>query len=61
MTAALLVSQFNADNSTYFQYNIIFNPLLPSVAYLTRLEKNIFWFKKGLSKKFPLSVATMSR
>ena len=37
------------------------NPLLPSGAYMRRRPNFDFLFKKGPTKKIPMSVATMSR
>ena len=41
----------------------IFNPLLPSVPYMTRSTKFFFFNLTygGIIKKFPMTVATMSR
>ena len=38
-----------------------FNPLLPNLSQRERLAKILILIQGGSSKKFPMSVATMSR
>ena len=41
--------------------SVFFNPLLPSVPYMTRSAKILILILEGIIKKIPMSVATMSR
>ena len=46
---------------TYFRNKYFFNHLVHSVQYIGRLTKIFILILEGILKKFPMSVATMSR
>ena len=51
----------NTFEQNIFMCHCPINPLLPSAANMRRSAKTLILIQEGINKKFPMSVATMSR